>query len=1136
MFPLSSPQRKSLICAALTSFTFLCLAASVAFAGTTLTPPEPGNTVPHLEAYPPVGTVGTAYRTTLSVWGGTAPYKFAATGLPKGLSLEAATGIISGTPESEGNVQVSGTVTDATSSHAYLTFSMTMYKSGSVSVNISPETATMLSGQTQQFTAAVYNTSNQKVTWSCSAGTITANGLYTAPPVNGGTWSYRVWATSAADSSKSGGTLTLVSPNIQPLTITTTSLPEFMTGSSYSQNVNVTGGKTPYHWSMPSGTLPVGFKLTEATGVIAGMSSQTGTFPFTIQVKDSSWPTNLVTTQTYNLLGTSTLVVTTPLLPEITAGESYDTSVSVIGGTSPYHWSLSSGNFPSGISLNAGTGVVSGTTQQTGSFPLTVKITDSSSPQQSASQQYTVKSQSGQSATADFFIAPDGKDSWSGTLPAPNSNNTDGPFATVSRAQTAVQAILQNPKGRTSPIQVMLRAGTYYLTQPLSFTSADSGTASLQVNWSNYPGETPVISGGMRVTNWTKNGTQWTANLPSGMQYFEQFFYNGQRRLRPRLGGGVGTYYRIANTVYTSSQSANCSVNVPGKGWECFDRFEYTAGDPISSNWQNLNSPYPTGDIEVQVFEKWVASKLRIKSIDTNAHIVYLTGPTTQIDFYYGIMQNHRYIVENLKDAFTQPGQWFLDRSKNPWTLNYIANAGENPPTDTVIVPQTTQVLIGNSLEYVTFQGITFAHDNWTVPSQGYAAVSYDPGVSGAVGCYNCSYVTFDGVTVTQASGGGIEMYTSNTSSTTSHDVVKNSALYDLGGFGIRYGLLANYKDTDANVAQFGTFENNVIAGYGRITPSADGIALGDSHDNLITHNDIYDGYHGGIHVCDLNCPPGSNNSHGAFNNVSSFNHVYNLGQGILDDFGAIYYNVDPAATGNQILNNKIHDMSDASALDSDGYAGQGIYVDNDTANMLVQNNLVYRTSSSTVAETCGPQTPGTTNKFINNIFAFGRLGIKQEGCAPPANGVQQFTFTNNLIYFDRGKVQNGYVVCNGTSCPPVQMYSENMYCYVPGNGCAPPANIFYTTDSSGKYGSGPEFPTFQAWQSSTGEDRGSVLQNPGFANPAYPDDDYSLKESPGVGFVVFDPNQAGRSNPVIPSPIVESAFPIAPFNPATDF
>jgi hypothetical protein len=43
-----------------------------------------------------------------------------------------------------------------------------------------------------------------------------------------------------------------------------------------------------------------------------------------------------------------------------------------------------------------------------------------------------------------------------------------------------------------------------------------------------------------------------------------------------------------------------------------------------------------------------------------------------------------------------------------------------------------------------------------------------------------------------------------------------------------------------------------------------------------------------------------------------------------------------------------------------------------------------------------------------------------------------------------------------------------------------------------------------------------SVSQNPGFNNPAYPTDDYSLpKGSPGVGFVVFDPTQAGRSNPV---------------------
>jgi hypothetical protein len=63
------------------------------------------------------------------------------------------------------------------------------------------------------------------------------------------------------------------------------------------------------------------------------------------------------------------------------------------------------------------------------------------------------------------------------------------------------------------------------------------------------------------------------------------------------------------------------------------------------------------------------------------------------------------------------------------------------------------------------------------------------------------------------------------------------------------------------------------------------------------------------------------------------------------------------------------------------------------------------------------------------------------------------------------------------------------------------------------------------------------VVQNPGFANPAYPADDYSLpKGSPGVGFVVFDPGQAGRSNPIIHPPAIPATFPTRLFNPATDY
>jgi hypothetical protein len=1134
MFALISPKGQLAVRVfyGILSFTLFSLSASQAFAGSNIL----------IEAYPPPGAVGTTYQTTLSARGGTAPYVFAASGLPQGLTLDEPTGVISGTPSTAGLSSVNATVTDANGNDAYLTFSMVISKSGTVSLVVSPETANMLSGQRQQFAAKVYNTSNQSVSWSCTAGTITSSGLYTAPKVTSGTWTYRVTATSVDDPAKTAGTIVEVAPYIPPLQITNPSLPGFKTGTQYSESVNVTGGTAPYHWKVISGALPNGIALNTTNGAVAGVSSEDGPFPFTVQVKDSTYPTQLLVTQSYTLIGSSALLVTTTQLPQITDGENYDTAVAIIGGTAPYTWSITSGTLASGISLSAGTGTISGTTEQTGQFNVTVQVTDSSSPQQKAGQQYSIQAVPGASSTADFYVATDGNDSWSGTLAAPNSNNTNGPFATIGRAQTAVQGILQNPHGRTKPIRVLVRAGTYYVSQALNFGTADSGTSTLQVNWVNYPDEVPVISGGMRITNWAKSGNEWTATLPTSTQYFEQLFYNGQRRLRPRLGGSLGTYYRVSATVYLPGSASgpapdpNCTVYMAGLGWECFDRFVYTSTDPISDAWQNLNSPYPQGDIALYIFEKWDASKLLIKSIDTANNIIYLTGPTYQEDFYHGFTPGHRYMIENVKNDLNQPGQWFLNRSKTPWTLSYIPNSGENPPTDTVIIPQATQVLVATGLQYVTFEGITFEHDDWTVPSIGYPSTTGDQAIPAAVGCYNCSNVTFNGVTVTQTSGGGLELYTTSTSSTTAYNTIENSAFYDVGATGIRYGLLAQYSDTDANVAQFGTVENNVVSGVGRNIPSVEAIFQGDGHDNLYTHNDVYDSYHGGIHICALACPPGGQNSHGAYNNTVSFNHIYNLGQGILNDFGGVYFNTDAAATGNQVLNNKVHDASDASALDSDGYGGQGIYLDNNTSNTLVENNLVYRTSSALAAETCGPQTPGTADNIVNNIFAYGRSGAKQEGCAPPVKGVLQFNFTNNLVYFDRGKVQNGYVVCSGTGCPEVQMYANNMYCYITVTQCTPPANIFYTTNSSGQYGSGQTFASFTAWQSETGEDKGSVVQNPGFVSPAYPDDDYTLNESPGVGFVVFDPNLAGRTNPVIPGPTVEATFVTAPFNPATDF
>ena len=396
-----------------------------------------------------------------------------------------------------------------------------------------------------------------------------------------------------------------------------------------------------------------------------------------------------------------------------------------------------------------------------------------------------------------FFVSPSGNDYWSGTLPAPNSNNTDGPFATFDHARAIVQSI--SSAGLTR-INVQVRAGTYYLPSTEMFTPADSGSATMQIVYQNYPGESPVISGGVRIQNWTNaGGNTWKTTLPASTQYFENLFYNGVRRLRPRLGGSLGTYFRNAGPIYLNAPgppakapNPNCSVYFPGSGWECYDRFRYNPTDPIVSTWKNLAPPpgnpcgQPSGnaalvgDIELVNFEQYSVSKLRISCVDTANKIVYLTGNTaTEADHptAHGYLPNHRYLVENVQDQLTQPGQWFLDRSATPWTLTYLSNQGENPNTDTVIVPQLTQVLVASGVQYVTFQGLTFEHDNYTMPATGYGG---DTEIISAISFQNSQHIAVDSVTVGQTSGTGLEFISCIDHSSPNWCVAYNTAEFRL--------------------------------------------------------------------------------------------------------------------------------------------------------------------------------------------------------------------------------------------------------------------------------------------------------------------------------------------------------------------
>lgn len=382
-----------------------------------------------------------------------------------------------------------------------------------------------------------------------------------------------------------------------------------------------------------------------------------------------------------------------------------------------------------------------------------------------------------------LYVATTGNDSWSGTLPAPNAAATDGPFATIDHARVVVQGV---DKSGLSRVTIQIRDGNYFLalTPPyhsLRFSSADSGTAETEIVYENYPNEHPVISGGIPVTGWTNRGSGnlWQTTLPAGTVPFENLYYRDERRLRPRIGGYLGAdpSLRVFAEGACSADGALCPNDntcpsfapIAGTGgagdaavgsgatmYECFDRFQYCDPDPkkknadtscakspITNTWANLhndptcpvpqpaNSDAPIGNIELLVFEQFSTSKLRIKCIDPTAGMIYLTGPTAFARQHLtesGFIDKHRYIIENVKDMLTLAGQWFLDESASApsMTLTYLAKDNENPmvdsTTDAVIVPQLEEVLVASQLSFVTFRGLTFAHDNFRVDPQGYAS------------------------------------------------------------------------------------------------------------------------------------------------------------------------------------------------------------------------------------------------------------------------------------------------------------------------------------------------------------------------------------------------------------------------------
>jgi hypothetical protein len=265
---------------------------------------------------------------------------------------------------------------------------------GSITLAITPKTASMDQGQSLLFVATLGNdTRNLGVTWqpltgSGCAGTscgtltnITATGVtYTAPA--GLTTGITVTLEAIAKAN-SGVTATSTITIVLPVTYTTTSLPNGSNGVAYSQTIVTTGGVAPITYTVGIGRLPAGLKLN-STGTVIGTPSSSGTSTFTINATDFGTPPLTVASPIFTITinPPPPLSITSTSMSNGITGTAYSSAIASSGGVPPLTWSVPPGTLPPGLELNTSSGLISGTPTTAGVYKFFPTVTDSAIPPQ----------------------------------------------------------------------------------------------------------------------------------------------------------------------------------------------------------------------------------------------------------------------------------------------------------------------------------------------------------------------------------------------------------------------------------------------------------------------------------------------------------------------------------------------------------------------------------------------------------------------------------------------------------------------------------------------------------------------------------------------------------------------------------
>lgn len=647
----------------------------------------------------------------------------------------------------------------------------------------------------------------------------------------------------------------------------------------------------------------------------------------------------------------------------------------------------------------------------------------------------------------DIFVSMRGNDK--------NPGTKEQPVATLEGARNLVRG-LRASGGPLSEYRINVAGGNYLMSEPLSLTSEDSGSAGAGMIFTAEEGANAVFIGGIQVTQWEKISEHiWKASIPEVKQYglyFEQLYVNEQFATRAK-SPNKGFYFLkdVSETILNKGNKKVLELAVQ----------KLKIFSPAVAEFLKF-SEHDFEDGVLTLYHKWDNTRKRIAGFSADSAAILTVGeamkPWNMLD------KQSRFTIENYKSALDTCGEWYLERTGD---LYYFPRSSEDMRTIKVFAPLTDtfirlegDAMGGKKVENIRFENLQFKVAGYKMPLKGNEPAQAAFPVGAVIMADNARNIELVNCEISQVGTNAIWFRKACTDCLISH-----CYLHDLGAGGIKIGE-TTIPQNESDLTKFVRVENNIIRSGGFVFPCAVGVTIFQSSDNQVLHNEIADFRYTGISVgwvWGYSYSPSKRN-------IIEFNHIHHLGWGELCDMGGVYCLGE--AQGTIVSNNVIHHIY------SFDYGGWGLYTDEGSTGVLMENNLVYACKSSGFHQHYGKE-----NTIRNNIFAG---NIKAQLQATRIEPHLSITFTNNIVWFNTGNLLSN-------NWKKINIQSEK--------------NCYWDTRTKDiRF----DKQSFKEWQSS-GRDLKSIIADPNFSDPANFDFHFKNKSLlKKIGFKLFDYSQAG--------------------------